>query len=235
MNRIIRSNAVAISSCFVKLEINVCPNYNLTPEVVSICGGNITSLAAGIPQRSQNNHSTKAISFQVRTTSKSNYSTSLHKALEKLPSIFCSTVLFGSLAFFTLLVDWIFTARIEKVSQVRERIPSQGFSKVAKFAFPAVEVAAKPNSNKHLLACNLSNRFNPCFLKLFYPQLAAISQTTTVQIAPSDVFFALVMLLPYKLNTERDRLSVIVSIQKSVGFPSNDDLKSQVFSYRLHR
>ncbi len=146
--------------------------------------------------------------------------------LEKLPSIVFSTVLFGSLAFFATVVVWISKERIEKVSQVRGRIPSQGFGKVAKFAFQAVEVAAKPNPNKDFLACNL------CFLKPSYPQLAAISQTATVQIAPSDVFFALVMLLPYKLNAERDRLSVIVSTQKPVGFPSNDELKSQAFSYR---
>jgi hypothetical protein len=116
MNSIIRSNAIETSSPTENSGINfhkLYPYGNLVSEKAFIYRSDVDSTKGALAQAST------ATQLQIASTNTGYWSTSIQTLLEQLPFILAHLVTLKSIAFFTVVVVWAWTGKIEQVSHVR--------------------------------------------------------------------------------------------------------------------
>lgn len=147
MNSIIRSNAIETSSQTENSGMNfhnLYPYCDLVSEKAFIYKGDVASTKAALPEASTDTHTATVTNPQIASKTTGYWSTSL-QTLEQLPLTLAHLVTPRSIAFFTVVVVWAWTGKIEQVSHVRgkfvalsepEKLQLQHLGKVVN---PAVE------------------------------------------------------------------------------------------------
>ncbi|KYC37683.1 hypothetical protein WA1_40190 [Scytonema hofmannii PCC 7110] len=130
MNRIIRLNALHISS-----QSDVSKNYcdrsaietDLVSEMALIHDKNIAFIETGVTLKTPiKTHNTAVESSEVALKNTENRLVRVEEFLSKSPKAFSLLATIRSIAFFTTVVVWSWTGRIEQVSQVRGKVVALG-------------------------------------------------------------------------------------------------------------
>ncbi|MBW4634111.1 MAG: hypothetical protein KME30_20055 [Iphinoe sp. HA4291-MV1] len=122
MNSIIRSNAVETLSQTQNTEINI-HNLNsycdLVSEIAFIYRGHVTLTKEALPEASTNTQTATVTKPQRANRNTGYWSTSLQALLDQLPLTIAHLVTLRSITFFTAIVVWAWTGKIEQVSYIR--------------------------------------------------------------------------------------------------------------------
>lgn len=122
MNSIIRLNAIETSSQAENSGMNFPNLYSycdLVSEKAFIYGSHVASTKAGLPKASTDTHTPTVTNPERASKNTGSWSTSLQGFLEQLPLTLAHLVTPKSIAFFTVVVVWAWTGKIEQINQVR--------------------------------------------------------------------------------------------------------------------
>lgn len=122
MNSIIRLNAIETSSQAENSGMNFPNLYSycdLVSEKAFIYGSHVASTKAGLPKASTDTHTATVTNPETASKNTGSWSTSLQALLEQLPLTLAHLVTPKSIAFFTVVVVWAWTGKIEQINQVR--------------------------------------------------------------------------------------------------------------------
>lgn len=122
MNSIIRLNAIETSSQAENSGMNFPNLYSycdLVSEKAFIYGSHVASTKAGLPKASTDTHTPTVTNPETASKNTGSWSTSLQALLEQLPLTLAHLVTPKSIAFFTVVVVWAWTGKIEQINQVR--------------------------------------------------------------------------------------------------------------------
>lgn len=126
MNSIIRLNAIETSSQAENSAMNFHNLYSycdLVSEKAFIYESHVASTKAGLPKASTDTHTPTVTNPETASKNtgywSTSWSTSLQALLEQLPLTLAHLVTPKSIAFFTVVVVWAWTGKIEQVNQLR--------------------------------------------------------------------------------------------------------------------
>jgi hemolysin D len=129
MERIIRLNAVETSNQARSSEMNLHylhPTQNLMTGMVSINTSTLISVTTALVETPSNSDSDTATTNQTAIINTGNWSTSLQGMLDHPPSAIPQLVLFGSVAFFAIVMAWVWGGKIEEVNYIQGKLLSLG-------------------------------------------------------------------------------------------------------------
>lgn len=122
MNSIIRSNAVETfnqtENTGMKFH-NLYPYCDLVSQTAFIYGSHVTSSKEALPEAPTKTRTDTITKPQITNKNTGYWSISLQALLEQLPSIIAHLVTLRSITFFTAVVVWAWTGKIEQVNHVR--------------------------------------------------------------------------------------------------------------------
>lgn len=122
MNSIIRLNAIETSSQAENSGMNFHNLYSycdLVSEKAFRYESHVASIKAGLPKASTDTHTPTVTNPETASKNTGYWSTSLQGLFEQLPLTLAHLVTPKSIAFFTVVVVWAWTGKIEQVNQVR--------------------------------------------------------------------------------------------------------------------
>lgn len=122
MNSIIRLNAIETSSQAENSAMNFHNLYSycdLVSEKAFRYESHVASTKAGLPKASTDTHTRTVTNPETASKNTGYWSTSLQALLEQLPLTLAHLVTPKSIAFFTVVVVWAWTGKIEQINQVR--------------------------------------------------------------------------------------------------------------------
>lgn len=122
MNSIIRLNAIETSSQAENSGMNFHNLYSycdLVSEKAFIYESHVASTKVDLPKASTDTHTRTVTNPETAFKNTGYWSTSLQALLEQLPLTLTHLVTPKSIAFFTVVVVWAWTGKIEQVNQVR--------------------------------------------------------------------------------------------------------------------
>ncbi|NMG05773.1 hypothetical protein [Brasilonema sp. UFV-L1] len=146
MNSIIRSNAVKTLNQTENTGMNfhnLYPDCDLVSQTAFIYKNHVTSSKEALPEAATNTHTDTVTKPQITNKDTGDWSISLQALLEQLPSTIAHLVTLRSMTFFTAVVVWTWTGKIEQVNHVRakfiapdepQKIQLQGLSEVVNTA-----------------------------------------------------------------------------------------------------
>ncbi|MGH7997844.1 MAG: hypothetical protein ACREPR_00020 [Brasilonema sp.] len=122
MNSIIRSNAVETLSQTENTGINfhnLYPYCDLVSQTACIYESHVTSSKEVLPEAPTNTCTDTVTRPQITNKNTGYWSISLQALLEQLPSTIAHLVTLRSITFFTAVVVWTWTGKIEQINHVR--------------------------------------------------------------------------------------------------------------------
>lgn len=124
MNSIIRSNAVETLSTTENTGINfnkLYPCCDSVSQTAFIYGNHLTSIKEALPKAPIESRFPTVTKPQIANKNAGYWSTSLETLLDQLPLTVAHLVTLRSITFFTTVVVWAWTGKIQQVSHVREK------------------------------------------------------------------------------------------------------------------